>query len=81
MDRRDVGMVHRGQDVSFTLETGEPLAITGHFRRQHLQRDLALEFRISRAIDLTHASRAKGRDNLVVTDSAASRESDVGTDF
>ena len=67
-------MVHRGQDVSFTLETGEPLAITGHFRRQHLQRDLALEFRISRAIHLTHASRAKGRDNLVVTDPAASRE-------
>ena len=67
-------MVHRGQDAGFALEADEPLAITSHFRQQHLQRDVAIEFRISGAIHLSHAAGAKRRHDLVVTNLAAGCE-------
>ena len=41
---------------------------------QNLDRDLAVEPGISRAINLTHAARAKGRKDLVLVENRTSAE-------
>jgi tetratricopeptide (TPR) repeat protein len=58
VDVGDVGMVERGEDFGFALEPSQPLAIV------HLDRDLALQLRIARAIHLAHSPRAEGGDDF-----------------
>lgn len=58
-------MVERGKDLSFALESCEPIGIGGEQFRQHLQCDLALELRVLGAIDLAHAARANEVDDFV----------------
>ena len=62
---RDVGMIERGQRDGLALEPGQPLGIGGHLRRQNLDRNVAAQLRIERAVDLTHAALSKGRHDLV----------------
>jgi len=45
-------VVERRQDLRFPLESREALRIRGKQIRQQLQRDVAPELRIARAIDL-----------------------------
>jgi hypothetical protein len=52
-------MVQRGEDVGFALETGHALRIVGDIRRKDLQRDLALQHHVNRAIHLAHAASAE----------------------
>ena len=47
----DVRVIQRGEDVSLTLESGEPLRVTREQVRQDLDGDLATEPRVVRAID------------------------------
>ena len=56
IDRGDVRMIQRGQHFRFAAEPGEPIGIGGDGRRQHLDRDLALQIRIGGAVDLAHAA-------------------------
>ena len=53
--RDDAGVVERGDGARLVLEAGQAAVVLGHVRRQHLERDLAAEARIPRAIDLAHA--------------------------
>ena len=43
----------------------QPLRILRHLGGQHLERYVAAEFRVGRAIHLTHATRAQRRPDLV----------------
>jgi len=52
VNRRDVRMVERGQDLGFPLEASEPIRIGREEIRENLQRDIPLQARIPRAIDL-----------------------------
>ena len=65
VDCGDVRMVERGQQLRLTLETGDAIRITCEGFRQDLQRDLAIQLNIARAIDLAHSARPKGGENLV----------------
>ena len=40
-------------------------------RREHLDRDVAPEARIARAVDLAHAARAEQADDFIGTDASA----------
>ena len=65
-------MVQRGDRPRFTLK---PLARdlgAGQLPRQHLDRDLAFESRVARAIDLAHTAGADGGDDLVRAEPSAS---------
>ena len=43
----------------------EPVGVGGERRGQHLDRDLAAEPRVARAVDLAHPAGAERRDDLV----------------
>ena len=44
---------------------------------QDLERDVAVEPRVARAVDLAHAARAEGRDDLVRAEAGPLRETHV----
>ena len=56
VDGGDVGVVERGQDFGFALEAGHALGVVAEGGRQDLDGDVALEFGVAAAVDLTHAS-------------------------
>ena len=60
-DGEDV-RVREGRDgLGFTLEARQGGRIVGEMRRQHLDRHVAIELRIARAIDLAHPAAAERR--------------------
>ena len=65
---RDVRMIERGQHPRFPLERHQPLAIAGHGDGEDLDRDVALEPRVVRAIDLAHPARSQDADDVVPAD-------------
>ena len=48
--------------------------VVGEVLRQHLDRDVALEARVARAVDLAHAAGAERRQDLVRAEAVAGRE-------
>ena len=58
VNRRDVRMVQRREDFGFALEAREALGVRGEDVGQDLDRDLAFQLRVRRAIDLAHAAGA-----------------------
>ena len=52
-------MVERCDELGLALEPGDAFRVGGNVGRQHLHRDIALEHRVSRAIDDTHAALAQ----------------------
>ena len=65
VDRADVRMIQRGEDLRFTFEAREPFNVQGKGIRQDHQRDVAMQPRIARAMQLAHAARPEGGLNLV----------------
>ena len=61
----DVGVIQGGNRLRLLLKTPQPLGIAGKSCRQHLDRDLAVEPRITSPIHLTHAARAQRRLDLI----------------
>ena len=59
VDRGDVRMLELREQLRFALEPRQTLGIRHECRGQHLDRDVALELRIGRAIDLAHPARAQ----------------------
>jgi hypothetical protein len=74
VDVRDVRVVERREDLRFSLEAGEPIGIGGEGVWQDFQRDIAIQLRIARAIDLAHAPRTESGENFVRTDSRTNGE-------
>ena len=52
-------MVERSEHLCFTTETREAFGVVGHGGEQDFDGDLAIQFRIARAIDLAHAADAQ----------------------
>ena len=71
VDRRDIGMIEGGEDLGLPPEAGHPLLILREGRGQDLDRDVASELHVPRAIDLAHAAFADGGDDLVGAEAGA----------
>ena len=74
VDRGDVGVVQRGEDLGFAPEAGHPVTVERERFGQDLHRDVATQLRIPRAIDLAHASRAKQGHDLIRAKPSAGSE-------
>ena len=71
VNRGDVRMIERGQDLRFALEACEPVDIEGEELGQNLQRDVAIELGVACAIDLAHPTRTKRAEDFVRAESSA----------
>ena len=58
-------MVERREHLRLALKACEPVGIAREELGKDLQRDVTIELRVARTIDLTHAARAECRDDLV----------------
>ncbi len=68
VDGRDVRMVQRPGRLGFLLEALQAIRVLRKRRRQHLDRDVALEPLVARPIDLAHPSGADRREDLIGTE-------------
>jgi hypothetical protein len=57
-------MVQAARSTRFAAESGELLG-GGGMQADDLQRDVPLQVRVARAIDLAHPARAQQRDDLI----------------
>jgi hypothetical protein len=71
VDGGDIGMIERREDLCLTLEAREAIRIEREGLRQDLQRDVAIQFRIARAIDLTHAAGPERRLDFIRAEASA----------
>ena len=63
-----VRMIQRRERLRLALEACEPPRIRGKELGENLQRDIALQPPVARAIHLAHSSRADGGQNSVRTE-------------
>ena len=68
-------MIQRGEYFRFALKARESVVIGRHCRRQDLDRDLALQLRVGRPVDLSHAAFANLRGDFVDAETRAGDES------
>jgi hypothetical protein len=68
VQNHDVGMIEAGHRLGLALESREPFRRRRHGGRQHLDRDVTPEARVACAIDLAHAARPEGAQDLVRTE-------------
>ena len=68
VDRRDVRMVERGEDLRLAREARHVVGVVGERRGQHLERDVAMELRVVGAVDLAHAAHSEAVGDFVVSD-------------
>jgi hypothetical protein len=74
VDRRDVRVVQESRGSGLLLEAAEAIRVRRERRRQDLDRDVAAEARILRAVDLAHPSRTERRDDLIGTQTGTGGE-------
>src|SRR5262245_27976781 len=72
-------MIQRREHFRFALESRQPFAIGGNVGGKNLDRDLALQLRVARAIHLAHAAGAKRRDHLVRAETHTREEGHGGS--
>ena len=73
-DRKDIGVGERGDDPRLPLEPGAAVAVAAERGRQHLDGDVAIETRVTRAVHLAHPASADGGQHLVGSESSADSE-------
>ena len=67
-------MIERREDLRFALKRASRSGSAGRRLGQNLERDVAIQLRVARAIDLAHPAGAEQRDDLVVAEPGSSRE-------
>ena len=67
-------MAERRDDAGFALEAREGLRVRGEPLGEHLDRDVALQPGVARAIHLAHPAGADRGDHFVGTEPSAGRE-------
>ena len=67
-------MRQRRDRFRLALEAGQRVGIGSHGLREDLDRDVAVELRVPRAIDLAHPPRAERREDLVGAEAGAGDE-------
>jgi hypothetical protein len=70
----DVGVVEGCRSLRFLLKAAHEVGLLCEGLRQDLQRDIALQPRIARAIDLAHTTAANQRDDFVGANARTWRE-------
>src|SRR6185436_2853160 len=65
VDRRDVRMVQRREQLRFPLKARQAVRVAGDFRQQHFDRHVAIELRVAGAVDLAHTACPEQRLNLI----------------
>ena len=78
MQDDDVRVAECGHALGLALEPREPIGIPGHVVRAHLERDVAPEPRVARAIDLAHAAGTEQRDDFIRSEGASGSERHSG---
>ena len=73
VDRCDVRIVQRRQELRFALEAGEPVGIGGEKLREKLERDDPVKLRIGGAIYLAHTARPNPVEDFVNAEANAGR--------
>src|SRR5262249_4148967 len=82
VDRGDVGMIERGQNFGFALESTDAIANSRELVRQDLDRYTSIELRITCAVHLTHSAFAKQSGNFVGAELCADGQShDFACDY
>ena len=71
VDRDDIRVIQAARRASFLFEPALAIGIARECRRQDLDRDLALQLRVARAIDLAHAADAEASEDLESADAIA----------
>jgi hypothetical protein len=74
VDAEDVRVRERGERLGLALEAREHRGIASERGGEDLERDVAIELEVARAVDLAHAAGADGRDDFVRPESVAGRE-------
>jgi aryl-alcohol dehydrogenase-like predicted oxidoreductase len=75
VDRADVRLVERGERLRLALEACAPLRIVRERLGKDLDRDRAIELRVTRAINLAHAARANRRDDFLGAEAGSDSDS------
>src|SRR5690242_2463252 len=78
VDGGDVRMVETARRLRLLLEAAQPVGIAREDRRKHLDRDVALQPRVARPVDLPHPARADRREDLVGAELCPCGERQVG---
>src|SRR5258708_3415676 len=71
IDRADVGMVQRGEELCFSTEAGNAFGIVRETLGEDLHGDVAIELRVARLVDLAHAARTESREDFVPAEPSA----------
>ena len=74
VERDDVGVGERRDGARLLLEAAQAVRVRRQVAGQDLDRDVAPEARVAGAVDLSHAARTEGRDDLVRTETHAGTE-------
>ena len=70
-------MVQRGEQVRFAVEAREPGDVSREGAGQDFQRDIAIQLRVTRPIDLAHAPFAKHGHDFVRAKASARSEGTI----
>ena len=74
VDRRDVRMIQRGEDLGLARETRQAIGVVRERLRQDLDRDIAVQLGVARPEHLPHAALADRRGDFVDAESGAGSE-------
>src|SRR4029453_229315 len=74
VDRTDVRMIEPRPEPGFREQTATCRGVSGHLRRQHLERDVTTEARIVSEVDLAHSANAQVVTDLVGTELRTGRK-------
>ena len=74
VNRRDVGVVERGQRLRLAREPRQPVIVSRDGVGQDLERDVSLQPEVAGAVHLAHSTCAEAIDDLVRTNVLARRE-------
>ena len=65
VDRGDVRVIERGQNLRLSIETHHVVAIVDHVLRHDFEGDIALQSRVAGTVDIAHGPRAEPRGHCV----------------
>jgi hypothetical protein len=71
---RDVGVIEGGERLRLSVEARQPLGVARDEWRHDLQRHVAMEPRVARAVHLSHAALADERGHFVRAETGTGRE-------
>ena len=74
----DVRMIERGEHAGFALEAGQPIGVGDEQRRQDLDRHIASELCVARAVDVAHPAGAHQLHDLVRAEAIAALQRTAG---